>query len=223
MPNDRPGDRIRNDFHDAAKTEVSRRGLAIGLGVWHGAPWHNYNQHPFRNIKENTLTRFVLATTPEPADLFSSGVRCTQGCVWLYVLARDTSAPWGVDWKRIRELDLNFETNLEEGFLVLLDQSPHYGFIVPRTRLSSVIPSPMGESDQVLVKEKDLVREVQFDKLEGLFEFATGRPPLAIAPHAIPPPPLERCRKHGLNWARRGQEWVCPLCEREKLVVGESR
>lgn len=225
MPNDRPGDEIRDSFERLARREAAKQGLGFGsYGLFDLAapdpepPWHSGGRHGYSNVKDNNLYRFVRADTPKPAEPYESP--CSQGCVWLYVIARSTTAPWGVDWKRFREFDQNYEWNHEEGWLVLLDGDPENGYAIYRSRLGSVIVRPKAGSDQVLVKDSDLEHESQFHDVREMFGIVCELPPAESMQSTIPPPPSARCSRHGASWVRRGKQWVCPLCDREAEGIG---
>ena len=223
MPHAAIGDRIRDDFERMARRKAATHlNLALApFGQYFRPasgpppPWGDYGKHPFSNVKDNNLFRFVHKSTREPKDL-SAATPCAQGCTWLYVAARSTTAPWGVDRRRFRELDENFQKNHEEGWLVLLDRSPVRGFVVCRAMLDSVVGPARRGSDQALVKDADIGEDSYFDGLTHLFDRVIVRPP-SVIPHAtVPPPPPGRCPKHGMMWVRRQSAWICPACARSE-------
>jgi hypothetical protein len=205
LPNQRPGDFLRDQWIAAVREPLRARGwmferipsTVVVRRIGHPDVGLLRDNNAFRISQESASPEDSEGGVRLPATRAVSGL----------LHASDHSESWGVSSEHLFGLGHHSAETGESCVMVLLDGAFDDGFIVPhaafpwqRARVSAT----------VILDVRDANRGVHFDSADSCANLLSRPETLQPRP-AIPPPPKRGiCSAHGMMFRRESGRWVCP-------------
>ena len=204
MPNERPGDFLRDEWLESMGREAERRGWGFkAVYTWFG---------PVGNLKDNNSFGVDTARATFPA-LFTDEARTDSSSIIRGLLHASANwGAWAISLEHVQSLEKNLQDTGERYIVVLLDRKCDTGFILSRDQILSWVLE--GSSDgKIEVQRADLERAPYFASIAECADQIVQPIPFRLTT-AMPGPGVEiRCGIHGNNKRYRGGAWVCLQCD----------